>query len=198
VPVAPAASRALWSDRTHTRYNEYTGTPGIPARNGFNGVCRALPSDRAFLPLSSADQGFVEARLGSQNLRELDASVGAPGPHDFAVRRNVPRPPARVSLTDLSIRPAIPSRARRCRVHRIPHPTSVTIAKRPFVWDGMADVVEMIWGARKPIYFFDRDWTAQIRLRNHNKSPGIRDGLKPKPAARCDVPEQDYCIAAAM
>src|ERR1700730_3751408 len=34
-------------------------------------------------------------------------------------------------------RPAIPSHAKRCRVHRIPCPTSVTIAKRPSVWDGM-------------------------------------------------------------
>jgi hypothetical protein len=32
------------SDRTHTSNNEYTGTPGIPARNGFNGLCRALVS----------------------------------------------------------------------------------------------------------------------------------------------------------
>jgi hypothetical protein len=31
------------------------GSPGIPARNGFNGLCRALPGDRALLPLSSAD-----------------------------------------------------------------------------------------------------------------------------------------------
>jgi hypothetical protein len=44
--------------------------------------------------------------------RQLDASVGASGPHDFAVRVSVARP------------------ARR-RVHRIPPPTSVTIAKRP-------------------------------------------------------------------
>src|ERR1700738_3846973 len=36
-------------------------------------------------------------------------------------------------------RPAIPSRAQRCRVHRIPCPTSVTIAKRPSVGrDGRA------------------------------------------------------------
>jgi hypothetical protein len=36
---------------------EATGTPespGIPARNGFNGLCRALPGDRALLPPSSA------------------------------------------------------------------------------------------------------------------------------------------------
>src|SRR5260370_41063007 len=30
-------------------------SPGIPARNGFNGLCRALPGDRALLPPSSAD-----------------------------------------------------------------------------------------------------------------------------------------------
>jgi hypothetical protein len=44
--------------------------------------------------------------------RQLDTSVGASGPHDFAVRVSIARP------------------ARR-RVHRIPPPTSVTIAKRP-------------------------------------------------------------------
>jgi hypothetical protein len=46
--------------------------------------------------------------------RRLDAGVEASGPHDFAVR---------VSTV----------RQERCRVHRIPHPTSVTIAKRPSV-----------------------------------------------------------------
>src|ERR1700730_4616928 len=30
-------------------------SPGIPARNGFNGLCRALPGDRALLPPSPAD-----------------------------------------------------------------------------------------------------------------------------------------------
>src|ERR1700737_5671829 len=30
-------------------------SPCIPARNGFNGLCRALPGDRALLPPSSAD-----------------------------------------------------------------------------------------------------------------------------------------------
>jgi hypothetical protein len=30
-------------------------SPGIPARNGFNGLCRALPGDRALLPPSSPD-----------------------------------------------------------------------------------------------------------------------------------------------
>jgi hypothetical protein len=53
-------------------------------------------------------------KLASQ---ELDASVGASGPHDFAVR-------------DRAIR------QRRIRVHRIPRPTFVTIAKRPSLGAG--------------------------------------------------------------
>ncbi len=52
---------------------------GIPCANGFNGFLRALlgdrVGDRAFLPPSPD---------GSSH--KLDASVGAPGPHDFAVR----------------------------------------------------------------------------------------------------------------
>src|SRR5260370_36572007 len=51
---APAASCAkVESTRVVT-----TGppkTPGIPARNGFNGFLRALPGDRAFLSPSPAD-----------------------------------------------------------------------------------------------------------------------------------------------
>src|SRR5579872_242112 len=49
-------------------------TPAFPAR-WFYGFLRALPGDRAFLPPSPTD-----------HLRQLDASVGASGPHDFAVR----------------------------------------------------------------------------------------------------------------
>jgi hypothetical protein len=51
-----------------------TVTPVHP--QWFYGFLRALPGDRAFLPPSSAEVTF----------RQLDASVGASGPHDFAVR----------------------------------------------------------------------------------------------------------------
>jgi hypothetical protein len=61
-------------------------------RNGFNGFLRALLGDRALLPPSPPE------KLASQ---ELDASIGASGPHDFAVR---------VSAV----------RQKRLRVHRIP------------------------------------------------------------------------------
>ena len=53
----------------------------------------ALPGDRAPLPPSSADM-FCLSPVGPTQLRELDASVGASGPHDFAVRCNISRPRA--------------------------------------------------------------------------------------------------------
>src|SRR5882672_4457639 len=57
MPVAPAASCALVvieSTRVTTSTPE---SPGIPARNGFNGFLRALPGDRALLPPSPS--GYV-------------------------------------------------------------------------------------------------------------------------------------------
>ena len=52
--------------------------PAFPHANGFNGFLRALLGDRAFLPPSQATM--------RKHRRQLDASVGASGPHDFAVR----------------------------------------------------------------------------------------------------------------
>ena len=63
--------------------------------------------------------------------RRLDASIGASEPHDFAVRFSISRQLA--CDRSRETRPAITSRAQRRRVHRIPFPTSVTIAKRPSV-----------------------------------------------------------------
>ena len=73
-------------------------------------------------------------------IRKLDAGVEASGPHDFTVRVST-------------------FRQAHCRVHRIPCPTSVTIAKRPSVGrDG--DGYEVIWVKRKGEYFCKGDWTA--------------------------------------
>src|SRR5450759_4083010 len=63
-------------------------TPGIPRAMVYD-LYRALPGDRACLPPSLAKVAF----------RELDTSVGASGPHVFAVRfsavrqRRYQRPP---------------------------------------------------------------------------------------------------------
>jgi hypothetical protein len=57
------------------------------------------------------------------------------GPHDFAVRK---------------ISALVSSAA---RVHRIPTLRSMTIAKRPFVWAGMARDVQVICVKSEPEYF---------------------------------------------
>ena len=62
--------------------------------------------------------------------RQLDASVGAPGPYDFAVRDIVIRLLTR-------------------RVHRIPLPTFVTIAKRPSYRVRDALMIVLIWALRQ-------------------------------------------------
>src|SRR5712675_281068 len=93
----------------------YTASAGIPCTMVLR-LIRALPGDRALLPPSSVDR-----------THELSASVGAPEPHDFAVRDSLIR------------------RAKNCacgyRVHRIPLPTSVTTAKRPSCGNGTAIIV---------------------------------------------------------
>src|SRR6266478_8201708 len=94
-------------------------SPGIPARNGFNGLCRALPGDRALLPPSSAEM-FCLSPVGPTQLRVLDASVGASGPHDFAVRSNISRPRA-VDRSQVPKNPPCDPIARKT-LPRPPHP----------------------------------------------------------------------------
>ena len=113
-PDAPDSRVCRGSGWTHTRCQVTPESPGIP-RAMVYGLLRALPGDRAFLPPSPA-------RIAS---RELDASVGASGPHDFAVR----------------------IRRRRLRHHpRPPHPAPrfVTLRNAP-EWGGTAGDIKVIW-----------------------------------------------------
>ena len=75
-----ARSRVCSVESTRVSHHGHTGITRHSPRNGFNGFLRALPGDRALLPPSSA-----------VSFRELDASVGASGPHDFAVRVGIAR-----------------------------------------------------------------------------------------------------------
>ncbi len=50
-------------------------------RNGFNGVLRALLGDHCLV-----------ATVISGSFRSFSACIGAPGPHDFAVRTTAVRP----------------------------------------------------------------------------------------------------------
>ena len=82
MPGARCARSLAWCVKnTRVSHHGYTGNTRHSLRNGFNGFLRALPGDRACLPPSSAKVAF----------RQLDASVGASGPHDFAVRESAAR-----------------------------------------------------------------------------------------------------------
>src|SRR4051794_26096468 len=96
-------------------HHGHTGTPGIP---------RAMVLTVSFVLFPVT--GLCCHRRQQVTTCQLDASIGASEPHDFAVR-----------LTCCSS--AAPS------VHRIPCPTFVTIAKRPSVWDRMARFIVLIW-----------------------------------------------------
>jgi hypothetical protein len=104
-------------------------SPDVPARNGFNGFLRALPGDRACLPPSPADMSCLSP-VGPTQLRKLDASVGASGPHDFAVRCNISRPLAvdRSQVFQLALQS---HRAQNAAASTAFHPASVTIMTRP-------------------------------------------------------------------
>jgi hypothetical protein len=106
-------------------------SPGIPARNGFNGLCRDLPGDRALLPPSSAEQGFVTARLGQQSSANLTPASGRQDhtilPYASASFVSAPFDRSRIlvgsALHHVS-RLTLPRPPH-------PHPASVTIAIRP-------------------------------------------------------------------
>ena len=119
---------------TRVSHHGHTGNTRHSPRNGFNGFLRALPGDRACLPPSSADRSA-----------NLSASVGASGPHDFAVRFK------RSSSAALSA--SIASR-----------PASVTIARAPLCQGGTAKELDLIWVHGEAIYFCGEDWTASISL----------------------------------
>jgi hypothetical protein len=118
-------------------HHGHAGNTRHSPRNGFNGFLRALPGDRAFLPPSSAKISF----------RELDASVGASGPHDFAVhlKRHSSKAP-----------------------RRPPHPAPrfVTIASRPSCRGGTAGACrDDLPDGRNEIFLREGlDWRNQLEL----------------------------------
>jgi hypothetical protein len=130
MPVAPAASRALCIGRKHTSKRVHRNHPTFPH-------AMVLTVSFALSPVT----GLVCHRrlriksclspVGPTRLRKLDASVGASGPHDFAVRCNISRPLA-VDRSRAFRQPALQSRrAQNAAASTASLPASVTIAIRP-------------------------------------------------------------------
>jgi hypothetical protein len=109
-------------------HHGHTGITRHSPRNGFNSLYRALPGDRAFLPPSPREVTSAK----------LDTSVGASGPHDFAVRRKQ-RPRQKRRLASTASRPAF-----------------VTIASRPCVGRDVARYTSDLHFGKTEIFFRKR------------------------------------------
>jgi hypothetical protein len=127
-------------------------------RSGFTAY-GALPGAEFLWPPSLTDWRSIEGPVGPDNLHQLDTSNGCQN-HTLlpsaASSRHTPRParmlPEEVSTEAFKrrssarcarsrkIRPASISRARRCRVHRKPVPTFVTLANAPLLGTGWREL----------------------------------------------------------
>jgi hypothetical protein len=129
-PDAPAALRAK-VESTQASHHGHAGSPGIP---------------RAMVLTVSSVLSLVtglSCHHHQRNLfRQFDASVGASGPHGFAVRAQCH------SSFDIA------------HVHRIP-PRVRDDREPPLQWDETARKREVICVGRKQKYFCKKDWTRQ-------------------------------------
>src|SRR5450631_4283676 len=115
-----------------------------------------IAGDRAFLPPSP--RGYVLSKPGWADAtpQDFDASIGASGPHDFAVRDNISRPRA-CDRSQAPKEPALRSIAR-STLPRPPQPTPrfATAMIRPSCGVGWRGVVEMICPTGEAKYFCKR------------------------------------------
>jgi hypothetical protein len=155
-PDAPVASCAK-VESTRVRNHGHTGSTRHSLRNGFNGFLRALLGDEFLLSPSSADMA-CRTRSGRLRLRRLSISNGCQD-HTTSPSAKASFVCTHVNRSQTFVRPAITSARRRCRVHRIPFPTSVTIASRPSLRERDDEGYEVIWSKRKREYFCKRGWT---------------------------------------
>jgi hypothetical protein len=87
VPAAPAVSRAKLSEAHERSHREvHRIQPGLPCAMVLTASFVLSPVTGLFCHRRLADPWCISTRLGGCISAKLDASVGASGPHDFAVR----------------------------------------------------------------------------------------------------------------
>ena len=118
-------------ESTRVRHHRFAGTPRPSLRDGF-----AAYFELSLVTGLSCHHHPCDAK----HHHELDASVGASGPHDFAVRK---------------ISALVRSAA---RVHRIP-PRVRDDRETPLMWDETAEHMQVIWVRRESEYFCKQGWT---------------------------------------
>jgi hypothetical protein len=108
-------------NKAHERsHHRYPGTPGIPCAMVLTAYFVLSPVSEFVLSPSSANMAGLKARSGQPASTDLTPATGARTTRLCRPRQH--RSSARASSAHRPIRacPAIPARARRCRVHRIP------------------------------------------------------------------------------
>jgi hypothetical protein len=148
-----ARSRACRVENTRVSHHGHTGSPGIPR-------AMVLTVSFALSPVT----GLCCHRHQRKKSRQLDASVGASGPHDFTVRVNA---------------------ARLASLPRPPHPAPNVRDDReaPLLGGRDDESIKLFLANGEMKYFCEWDWTTQIRLNSLGKSgftftriPGLRAG----------------------
>jgi hypothetical protein len=145
MPLAPAASCALGSGRTHTSIRVPRNHPTFPHAMVLTVSFELSPVTTLVCHRHPRIKSCLSPVEPTQ-LHELDASVGASGPHDFAVRSNISRPLAvdRSQVFQLALQSR---RVQNAAASTAPHPAFRDDHDTPLLWGGMAEVLELIWGA---------------------------------------------------
>jgi hypothetical protein len=125
-------SRACSVESTRVSHHGCAETPGIPARNGFNGFLRTLPGDRAFLSPSP--------------LRSLLLTSLTPASR----RQDHTTSPSALALFVKSAAASIASR-----------PNVRDDGQRPSLRGQDSGGYKVIWVFGKPEYFCKRGWTGR-------------------------------------
>jgi hypothetical protein len=166
--------------------HEHTGTVGAfrhSLRSGFTAYGALSPETNSSCLRHRRIDGFANPVGLAKTSADLTPATGA-----RTTRFSIVRLPRRRSLTGQSP-PCNPyQRSGRCRVHRIPCPTSVTIAIRPSWRAGNGRVVGLIWVEREEVYFRGEDWTGQIMLIGLGKLDRTKTALRDPSAGFCWSP----------
>jgi hypothetical protein len=131
---APAAARGVVVN-TRVSHHGHTGNTRHSPRNGLR-LTSCSPRRPGLFATVTPE------KLASQ---ELDASVGASGPHDFAVRRSIIRPCAFAHM--MPLRPSHPA------------PNVRDDREAPLLWERDGHGYRLICDFGKSEYFCRKDWT---------------------------------------
>ena len=122
-------------ESTRVSHHGYAGTPGIPARNGFNGFLRDLPGDRAFLSPSPPRSLLLKNLTPASRRQDHTTSPSASGALVFCT----------------------------LRVHCIP-PRVRDDRDTPLEWDETMRIIKVILLLRKIRIFLQKGLDRQISL----------------------------------